>query len=97
MTTIKLPSSKWEFDDFVLVGEASNGIDAIELCTQAKPDVVLMDLKMPIMDGITATQIIGQKFPSIRVIAITSFDDEPLGQSAQQALYMIIYLKCDDR
>jgi len=73
------------FDDLQLVGEAKNGKEAIDLCAQVYPDVVLMDLKMPVMDGVTATQIIGQKFPSIRVIALTSFDEEALMQSAKQA------------
>jgi two-component system, NarL family, response regulator LiaR len=44
-----------------------------------------MDLKMPVMDGITATQIISQRFPSIRVIALTSFNEEPLMQAARQS------------
>jgi len=73
------------FDDLQLVGQGRTGAEAVELCAQVQPDVVLMDLKMPIMDGVTATKIIGQQFPSIRVIALTSFDDEPLMQSAKEA------------
>jgi len=73
------------FDDLLLVGEAATGKDALELCAQMQPHVVLMDLKMPVMDGVTATKIIGQKYPSIRVIALTSFDDEPLIKSAKEA------------
>ncbi len=73
------------FDDLQLVGEGRNGEDAIELCTQVHPDIVLMDLKMPIMDDITATRIIGQKYPFIKVSALISFDEEPLVQSAKQA------------
>jgi NarL family two-component system response regulator LiaR len=73
------------FDDLQLVGEASTGIEAVELCEQLQPDVVLMDLVMPDMDGVAATEIIRQKYPSIRVIALTSFDDEKLVQSAIKA------------
>ena len=73
------------FDDLQLVGEASTGIEAIDLCAQLQPDVILMDLKMPVMDGVTATQIIHQRFPSVQVIALTSFDEEALIQSARQA------------
>src|SRR5688500_14696062 len=59
-------------DDFILVGEASNGLQAIELCDQLQPDVVLMDIMMPVMDGITATQLIRQKHPKIAVVMLTS-------------------------
>ena len=59
-------------DDFLLVGEAENGQQAVELCDQLQPDVVLMDIMMPVMDGITATQIIMQKHPEIAVLMLTS-------------------------
>lgn len=73
------------FDDLNLVGEASNGNDAIKLCEECNPDVVLMDLMMPGMDGVAATQLIRQNFSSIRVVALTSFEDKELIQSAKQA------------
>ncbi len=72
-------------DDMELVGQGTTGQEAVDLCGQVHPDVVLMDLKMPVMDGVMATEIIAQKYPSIRVIALTSFDDERLMQSAKQA------------
>lgn len=72
-------------DDMVLVGQGTTGQEAVELCGQVSPDVVLMDLKMPVMDGVMATEIIAQKYPTVRVIALTSFDDERLMQSAKQA------------
>lgn len=55
-----------------VVGEAANGSQAVEMAKQLKPDVVLMDLMMPIMDGITATQEIRHKLPDVEVIALTS-------------------------
>ena len=55
-----------------VIGEASNGSEAIELAKKLKPDVVLMDLMMPVMDGVTATQEIRHKLPDVEVIALTS-------------------------
>ena len=61
------------FDDLELVGEASGGEEAVRLCPQVRPDVVLMDLVMPGMDGAAATRVIRQRCPHIQVIALTSF------------------------
>jgi NarL family two-component system response regulator LiaR len=73
------------YDDFELVGEASSGEQALRLCEQVKPDVVLMDLVMPGMDGAAATHAIREKCPSIQVIALTSFKEQELVQGALQA------------
>ncbi len=73
------------FDDLQLVGEASNGQQALRLCEQVQPDVVLMDLMMPGMDGATATRAIRRQFPHIQVIALTSFREHELVQSVLQA------------
>ena len=62
--------------DIELVGEATNGREAIELYRTLKPDVTLMDLRMPELDGIAATQAIREEFPHARVIALTSFDGD---------------------
>ena len=73
------------YDDLELAGEAANGEDAIQLCARALPDVVLMDMVMPDMDGVTATHAIRQQFPTVQVIALTSFKDKGLVQDALQA------------
>ncbi|RJQ50918.1 MAG: DNA-binding response regulator [Actinobacteria bacterium] len=73
------------FDDLEFVGEASGGAEAIELCRKVKPDVVLMDLVMPEMDGASATKAIRDACPSVQVVALTSFPEEDLVQSALKA------------
>jgi two-component system, NarL family, response regulator LiaR len=73
------------FDDLELVGEAGSGLEAIALCSNALPNVILMDLMMPDMDGATATRLIRQKHPKVQVIALTSFTDQETVQNALQA------------
>jgi NarL family two-component system response regulator LiaR len=73
------------FGDLLLAGEAGSGAEAVELCGEIQPDVVLMDLVMPTMDGATATQLIRQHYPNVQVIVLTSFHDEDLVQRALQA------------
>ena len=73
------------FDDLELVGEAADGEDAIQLCARVLPDVVLMDMVMPDMDGVTATRVIRRQFPQVQVVALTSFKEEKLVQNALQA------------
>jgi NarL family two-component system response regulator LiaR len=73
------------YDDLELAGEASGGQAAIQLCSQLQPDVVLMDMVMPDMDGATAIQHIRKQFGSIQVLALTSFKEEALVQGALQA------------
>jgi NarL family two-component system response regulator LiaR len=73
------------FDDLELVGEAGSGEDAIRLCEQLHPDVVLMDLVMPGMDGAAATKRIRERQPDVQVIALTSFKEEELVQGAMRA------------
>lgn len=60
----------------VVVAEAANGAEAIELAHQARPDVVLMDVHMPLVDGITATQRIRDELPGVAVIILTTFDHD---------------------
>ena len=69
----------------VCVGQAENGEEAIKLSAELKPDVILMDLMMPKMDGVSATRLIRQKYPGIQVVALTTFDDKELVQDALRA------------
>lgn len=71
--------------DLQLVGEAKNGAAAIQLCDEIQPDVVLMDMVMPDMDGATATRAICQKHPQVRVIVLTSFKEGDLVKNALEA------------
>jgi NarL family two-component system response regulator LiaR len=73
------------FDDLELAGEAPNGEIAIAMCDEYQPDVVLMDLKMPRMDGAEATAAIRARHPNIQIIVLTSYKEEDLVQKAMQA------------
>ncbi len=73
------------YDDLELAGEARDGAEALRLCRQLQPDVVLMDLVMPEMDGATATKQIRQACPRTQVIVLTSFREDELVQGALQA------------
>src|SRR5258708_6618999 len=68
--------------DLELVGEAATGVEAVRLCAQIRPDVVLMDLKLPELDGIKATRAIREANPDVRVIAVTSsYEDELVSEA----------------
>ncbi len=73
------------YDDLDLVGEAGSGEEALHLCDHLHPDVVLMDLVMPGMNGVETTQAIRSRYPTIQVIALTSFPEEDLVQGALRA------------
>jgi DNA-binding NarL/FixJ family response regulator len=62
--------------DIQVVGQASNGQEALEVATNAQPDVVLMDVRMPIMDGVRATRLLKKSLPQCKVIVLTTFDDD---------------------
>ena len=68
-----------------LVGEARDGEEALRMCKELQPDVILMDLVMPKMGGTTATRLIHEQFPEVRIIALTSFQEKELVQEVLQA------------
>ena len=68
-----------------IVGEAENGQSAIELAARLQPDVILMDVEMPIVDGITATRLIKQQCPAARIIILSIHNDEAVRTQARSA------------
>ncbi len=62
--------------DLLIVGEAENGQIALDLVAELQPNVVLMDIRMPVMDGVTATKEISQRFPQVNILILTTFDDD---------------------
>lgn len=81
------------FDDLELAGEAANGAEALQLCGQLEPEVVLMDVVMPVMDGVEAARLIRERYPHIRVVALTSFKERQQVQDIMQAGAMGYLLK----
>jgi NarL family two-component system response regulator LiaR len=81
------------YSDLEMVGEAESGEDAVARVGILQPDVILMDLMMPGMDGVAATRAIKQKYPAIQVVALTSFKEENMVQGALQAGAMGYLLK----
>jgi NarL family two-component system response regulator LiaR len=73
------------FDDIELVAEASNGQEALRLCAAGQPDVVLMDIMMPGLDGIATTRALRERYPHIQVVVLTSFQGQELVQRAIEA------------
>jgi NarL family two-component system response regulator LiaR len=80
-----LVSFLWIMDGLELVAEAKNGAEALQWCEQSPPDVILMDLVMPVMDGVTAIREIQERWPEVKIIALTSFQEEELVHQALQA------------
>lgn len=87
------------FDDIELVGEASDGKEAVQLCAKCHPDVVLMDMVMPGMNGAEATRAIRKKYPHVEVVVLTSFAEDDLVERALQAgaiSYLLKNVSADD-
>jgi NarL family two-component system response regulator LiaR len=72
-------------DDLELIGEARDGREAVQLCEQLQPDIVLMDLLMPVMDGVAATRIIRRHWPQVQVIALTASQEAEMVRGVLQA------------
>lgn len=83
-------------DDIEVVGQARNGKEALELAASVRPDVVLMDVQMPVMDGITATAALTEQLPGTAVLILTTFDHEDYLFSALQAGASGFLLKTSD-
>ena len=73
------------FEDIELVGEARGGEEALDTCEQVQPDVVLMDMVMPDMDGVTSTRTLRERYPQVRVLVLTTFHEDGMVQRAMQA------------
>lgn len=63
-------------EDFEVAGTASNGQEAFQMCMEHKPDLVLMDIRMPVMDGVLGTKLIKSHFKDIKVVILTTFKDD---------------------
>ncbi|BAZ68220.1 LuxR family two component transcriptional regulator [Fischerella sp. NIES-4106] len=70
--------------DLEIIGEAENGETAIHLMEELHPDVILMDIRMPIMDGVAATREIHKRFPNIQILVLTTFDNDEYVTAALQ-------------
>lgn len=78
--------------DMIVVGEAENGVEAVKLAQEEQPDVMLMDIRMPLRDGIAATEVIRKALPNVRVLLLTTYDTPELvieGLRAGAAGYLL--------
>ena len=73
------------FDDLQLVAEATEGLEALQLCQSHQPDVILMDLVMPGLDGVATTAKIRRHFQETKIVILTSFNDVDMVEAAMQA------------
>ena len=82
--------------DINVMGNATNGAEAVEMCKAQQPDVILMDIRMPKLDGIGATRLIKKEHPQIKIMMLTTFDDKPNIQQAISAGADGYLLKTDE-
>jgi DNA-binding NarL/FixJ family response regulator len=83
--------------DLEVIGEAVNGRHALELCRQLRPDVVLMDVRMPEMDGLSATRAIKKEMPAISILMLSAYESEDYRREAASAGATDYILKDADR
>jgi CheY-like chemotaxis protein len=84
-----------ESEGLMVVGVAENGERAIELAPSLKPDVILMDIRLPGINGIEATRVIKQANPSIQVIALTAYEElMPIGTHEELGIYVYLLKDC---
>jgi two-component system response regulator YesN len=70
-----LQKIQWESHGFEVIGEAENGKEALEMIEKSLPDVILTDIKMPFMDGLELAKVIRERYPTVKIIVITGFDE----------------------
>ena len=69
-----IPYSKWEENGFLVAGDAENGEDALEKIEALEPDLILTDIRMPYMDGLTLAERVRQKYPSMKIVIFSGYD-----------------------
>lgn len=84
-TTVQDSPRSWQHPDLAVIGTACDGMAAIKMAAHLLPDLVLMDLDMPVVDGVLATREILRRTPCVRVLAFTGYADEAMIKAALQA------------
>lgn len=83
LSGLRMQLGTW--DEFAVIGTCMNGQETVEACERELPDIVLMDMQMPVLSGFEATKIIKERHPSVKVVALTTFDDYETVDAALQA------------
>ncbi|MCR5375527.1 MAG: response regulator transcription factor [Lachnospiraceae bacterium] len=83
LSGLRMQLGTW--DEFAVIGTCVNGQETVEACERELPDIVLMDMQMPVLSGFEATKIIKERHPSVKVVALTTFDDYETVDAALQA------------
>ena len=85
---------KWEENGFLVAGDAENGEDALEKIEALEPDLILTDIRMPYMDGLTLAERVRQKYPSMKIVIFSGYDDF---EYAKQAIKLNVHIKAGKR